>query len=65
VLRAHCTNTSANELPIVGEKRLLASVYSQTYGLSSAGAVPRSSQGHGHVVEHWEDITSQERVGHQ
>jgi len=62
VLRAHCTNTSANELRIVGEKRLLASLYSHTYGLSSAGAVPHLGQGHGCVVEHWEDITSQETV---
>jgi len=39
--RAQSTNISANELPIVGEKRPLASVYSQTYGIPSAGAVPR------------------------
>jgi hypothetical protein len=62
VLRAHCTHTLADELPIVGDKRLLASVYSQTHGLSSAGAVHRLGQGHGYVAKHWEDITSQEAV---
>jgi len=64
VLRAHCTNTLADELPIVGKKRLLTIVYSQTYGLPSAGVVPHLGQGHGHVVERWEDNTSQETVGH-
>jgi len=39
-------------------------VYVQTYGLSSAGAVLHLGQGHGYVAEHWEDITSQETIGH-
>jgi hypothetical protein len=35
----------------------------QTYGLSSAGAVPHLGQRHGLVGKQW-DVTSQEVVGH-
>jgi len=54
-------NTSAKELPIVGEKRLLASVYPDVRPILCWGSSPTGSGTW--LWRAWEDIASQETVG--